>query len=124
MLSHSSANLPYLVFWPVSTGSIEGHGQVQINEGSGGKRSNENRRQKYKMGLLNWLFRPKYKSVKELGIKPGWLRYKIYECLSAGKTEEQTYEELKERGEYDEDHQRSDALSYIKYFHDVMKGKR
>lgn len=75
------------------------------------------------MGLIDRIFgrRQKYRSTKALGIYPGQLRYKIYQCLSNGKTYQQTYEELCEEGEF-QNQGRSDALRYIEYFHRRMKG--
>jgi len=76
------------------------------------------------MGIINRLLgkRHKYRSTSELGIYSGQLRYKIYQCLSDGKTAEQTYKELSENGEFKNQH-RSDALRYIEHFHRRMKGE-
>jgi hypothetical protein len=76
------------------------------------------------MGLINSILgkKPKYRSAKELGIYPGQLRYKLYQCLSEGKSPEQTYERLREEGEFKNQH-RNDALRYIEYFHRRMKGE-
>jgi len=76
------------------------------------------------MGIINRLVgkRHKYKTTSELGTYPGQLRYKIYQCLSDGKTVEHIYEELSETGEF-KNQNRSDALRYIEYFHRKMKGE-
>lgn len=61
-----------------------------------------------------------YKSPEELGIHPGWVRYKIYKHTIAGKTVEQIYYELKEEMGW-EDRQKSLRVHYIEYFREKMK---
>ncbi len=58
--------------------------------------------------------------MKKLGIEPDWARGKIYQGLVNGMTSEEIYEPMK-NNEF-ATLSKNDAIRYIEYVHEQMKG--
>jgi len=62
----------------------------------------------------------RYRSIDEMGLKPHYLRYKIYRKIVAGKNYDEIYGELLNEGEF-QNRRKYEAIEYIQYFHGTME---